>query len=183
MRVAVSAIVRLSLALSLAVSALPVTGQAAAQEWGVWRSAGDRASISNGSRTFSVACTADAAGRPAIRLTLEPGPAGGDRPPAETLLVQVSSRADAYVIEAGTDISTWFLPVTHASGGRLVSAAAPLGERPAGDAGEAAQIAEIVADLRAGMNLVIGGEAFGRAERYTLRGSDRAIEAVLTDCR
>jgi len=180
MRTAAFAIV-----IAFAATALPATGPAVAQGEGSWRSSAGRAEIFNGGSAFAVACTVDAADRPAVVLMLEPGPDGSALPQAETLLVQISSRADAYVIEAGTDISTWFLPVTAAPDGRLVSAAAPLGDQPAGDGGEAAQIAEIaeiVADLRAGMNLVVGGEGFARAERYTLRGSDRAIGALLADC-
>lgn len=177
MRTAAFAIV-----IAYAAAALSGTGPAVAQGEGSWRGSAGRAEILNGGSSFAVACTADAADRPAVVLMLEPGADGSALPQAETLLVQISSRADAYVIESGTDISTWFLPVTAAPDGRLVSAAAPLGDQPAGDAGEAAQIAGIVADLRAGMNLVIGGEGFARAERYTLRGSERAIAAVLADC-
>lgn len=178
MRFSASAIV------NLAAFALLVGSQAAAQEAGAWRSDGARAEIVNGGSAFAVTCVEVAAGRSALALVLEPA-AGQDGmlPAADTLLLQISSRADAYVIAAGTDISTWFLPVAADPGGRLVSAAAPLDPVPSGDAGEAQQVAAIIANLRTGMNLVVGGDGFPRAERFTLRGSNRAIETAVEACR
>ncbi|NBC32937.1 MAG: hypothetical protein GVY13_09710 [Alphaproteobacteria bacterium] len=178
MRAAILAILAAS-----AATVLPTAGPLFAQSEGAWQSSGGRAEISNGGGTFTVACVDDAAGRPALVMSLEPEPAGEALPAADTLLLQVSSRADAYVIAAGTDISTWFLPVTAAPDGRLVSAAAPLDPVPAGDAGQTHQVREIIADLQAGMNLVVGGGGFARAERFTLRGSRRAIDAVAAACR
>jgi hypothetical protein len=156
---------------AFAMSLLGLSAAVQAQSAQTWRVVDGAAMVNNGETGFGVACLRDFDG--------EAGPMLVFRPPPETDLgasfaarLQISTTADAYQINAGTEIDTlaWRF---ERQGGRY-AAAEPL---PAGTG-----LDETIDALRAGMNLVIGATAFDRAQRYSLVGSNRAIEAVLADC-
>jgi hypothetical protein len=157
--------------LAFAMSLLGLSAPVQAQPAQTWRVVDGEAIVDNGETGFGVACLRDADGAAGPTLVFRPPPETdlGERFAAR---LQISTTANAYQINAATEIDTlaWRF---ERQGGRY-AAAEPL------SAGTG--LGETLDSLRAGMNLVIGAAAFDRAQRYSLVGSNRAIEAVLADC-
>ena len=141
---------------------------AAAQDWPQWRVVDGAATIRNDAAAFAVAC--GAAGTPELRLS---APGAAAIPDDATVLIQVSSQADAYVLAQGTAISTHIRSFTGPGGtdGATYTSADDSGA-----------LAGLVEDLRAGLNLIVAVEVFDRSQRFTLAGSRRAIDAALAGC-
>jgi hypothetical protein len=137
-----------------------------------WRVVAGDAVVGNAETRFAVSCRrGDAGGAAEPTLVFRPPP-GEDYGPSFEARLQISTAADAYRIDGATEIDSqvW---------------------RFAGDGGEyeavepvspGASLETTLDRLRAGMNLVLGAEAFDRAQRYSLIGSNRAIGAVLAAC-
>lgn len=155
----------LRMALAAAAVAVSAAGGANAQtgDWARWQVVDGVATIQNDAASFGVTCGEN--GGPAITLAAPDAPAITQD---ATVLIQVSSRSDAYVLEDDTDIATHIRHFRPMAGGGFVSD------------GEA--IAPLIDDLRGGMNLIVAVEVFDRSQRFTLVGSSRAIDAALADC-
>ena len=153
------------MALAAAAIAVSAAGGANAQmeEWARWQVVDGVATIQNDAAAFGVTC--GEGGSPALTLA---APDAAAIPDSATVLIQVSSRSDAYVLEEGTDIETFLRHFRPASGGGYVSDEAP--------------VEPLVDSLRAGMNLIVAVEVFDRSQRFTLTGSSRAIETALARC-
>jgi|GEM_PF-1785930 len=158
---------RLAIMVCVAIATVAAAADAAAQGWQRWQADDGVAEIHNGRTTFGVTCID---GAPALVLTV-PEQDGLSAEPR--LLLQIGTGSDPYEIAAGHDIRTVFRTFSEGDGGRYVSAAA---------AGGDPELADIVERLRGGILLTVGGDAFPRAERFTLVGSNRAISAVLEEC-
>jgi hypothetical protein len=158
----------IALALGLLGVAAPGQAQPAST---TWRVIDGEAIVSNGETGFGVSCRRAADGEAGPMLVFRPPPEV-DLGDSFTARLQISTTADAYQINAATEIDTlaWRF---ERQGGRY-AAAEPLSAEAGLDA--------TLDSLRAGMNLVIGAGAFDRAQRYSLVGSNRAIEIVLADC-
>ncbi len=158
---------RLAIIVSVAIATLAAAAVATAQGWPRWQARDGVAEIHNGRTTFGVTCLD---GAPALMLTV-PEDSGMSAEPR--LLLQISNASDAYAIAPGNDIRTVFRTFSEADGGQYVSAAASGGD---------AELADVLERLRGGLLLTVGGDAFPRAERFTLIGSNSAIGAVLEGC-
>jgi hypothetical protein len=166
-RLPIAALLASALAAS---SSVPALGQAVSS---TWRVAGGEAAVSNGETGFGVACRSGSGsgGMAGPAMTFEPAP-GADLGESFEARLQISTAADAYRIDGVTriDTSVWRFD-RQGSRYMAVEPAEP-----------GADLAATLDNLRAGMNLVIGAAAFDRAQRYSLVGSNRAIQAVLADC-
>ncbi|MCB9957959.1 MAG: hypothetical protein H6843_05005 [Rhodospirillaceae bacterium] len=153
------------MALAAAAIAVSAAGGANAQmeEWARWQVVDGVATIQNDAAAFGVTC--GEGGGPAVTLT---APDAAAIPESATVLIQVSNRSDAYVLEDGTEIETFLRHFRPAAGGGYTSDEDP--------------IAPLVDSLRAGVNLIVAVEVFDRSQRFTLAGSSRAIETALADC-
>ena len=138
-----------------------------------WQVGDGEAHVTNGESRFGVACRSGDDGRVAPVLVFDV-PAGADYGDSVEARLQISTTADAYRIDASTEIDTmtWtFRLEAGGDAGRYVAAA------------EDAAAVEVTLDrLRAGLNLVMGAAPFDRAQRYSLLGSNRAIGIVLAGC-
>ena len=147
------------------VTFMAVAAAAQAQDWPSWRVVDGTAMVRNDAAQFGVTC-ADA-GTPALMLE---APDAAPIPEGSMVLLQVSSRADAYAIDDATRISTFLRPFRPRPEGGYISDRDP------------AALAPLIDDLRAGLNLIVAVEAFDRSQRFTLVGSRRSIDAALDGC-
>ena len=111
------------MALAAAAIAVSAAGGANAQmeEWARWQVVDGVATIQNDAAAFGVTC--GEAGSPALTLA---APDAAAIPDSATVLIQVSSRSDAYVLEEGTDIETFLRHFRPAAGGGYVSDEGPV---------------------------------------------------------
>ena len=157
-------------ALAAAGLMLGAAGTAAAQGWGRWQvdAAGGSpvAAIDNGHARVGMACGAD--GSPEFRLS---APNSSDVPAGATAILQVSTASDAYPIDGSTQIDTFLLSMSPATGGD--------GRSYMADPGAGTRLID---SLRTGLNLTVGLDAFSRSERFTLVGSNAALTQALAGC-